>query len=326
MSKLSLSVAMCTYNGEQFLLEQLYSIANQDRLPDELIICDDGSVDNTLEIINEYGNQAPFPVKVCINKNRLGSSKNFEKAIRCCSGQIIALADQDDVWQPEKVRYIEDFFLDSPNIGAVFTDAILVDERLQPLGCTLWQAINFNRKEQNSVFAGGAFEIQLKHSIATGATMAFRADLKDIILPIPSIGVHDKWIALLTSLTSNISIIQKPLIKYRQHDKQQTGVKRRPLLERIKISQNNKLTGLLDEKANFYIAVYNRLIKTELSPVKTKRLILLQETIEHYHTRAKIQLPSFKFSRFYLALSELLRLRYHRYSNGYASLIKDVFL
>ena len=93
-----LSIAMCTYNGARFLSEQLESIAVQTRLPDELIVCDDRSTDGSVEIIRNFALHAPFEIRLEINTNNLGSTKNFEKAIGLCKGEIIALADQDDVF------------------------------------------------------------------------------------------------------------------------------------------------------------------------------------------------------------------------------------
>jgi len=108
MSKQFLSVAMCTYNGEQYLQEQLDSIIAQTRLPNEVVVCDDGSTDATLQILDEFQETAPFPVRIYRNGTRLGPTKNFEKAIKLCSGNVIALSDQDDVWMPHKLERLEE--------------------------------------------------------------------------------------------------------------------------------------------------------------------------------------------------------------------------
>lgn len=92
----TISTAMCTYNGEKYLREQLESIARQTLLPNELVVCDDCSSDETVEIIQDFSRNAPFSVRLMINENNLGFAKNFEKAITLCSGEIIVLSDQDD--------------------------------------------------------------------------------------------------------------------------------------------------------------------------------------------------------------------------------------
>src|SRR6266550_1879624 len=130
---------MCTYNGSLYLREQLDSIMRQTRLPDELVICDDCSVDETRQIIEDFASVAPFPVHLHVNEQNLGSTKNFEKAISLCEGDAIALADQDDVWNPFKLDRIETVLNSSPKVGLVFSDAEVVDEKLKPLGYNLWQ-------------------------------------------------------------------------------------------------------------------------------------------------------------------------------------------
>ncbi len=97
------SVAMCTYNGESYLDEQLQSILEQTEPIDEIVICDDGSIDKTLSIIEKFI-KAGTPIRLILNQKNLGYTRNFEKAICLCSGDIIFLADQDDIWMPEKVK------------------------------------------------------------------------------------------------------------------------------------------------------------------------------------------------------------------------------
>ncbi len=98
-----ISVAICTYNGEKYLSEQLASIAAQTRLPDEMVVCDDCSSDATPDLVEEFARSAPFPVRFFRNPINLRSTKNFEHAIALCDGDFIALCDQDDIWLPEKL-------------------------------------------------------------------------------------------------------------------------------------------------------------------------------------------------------------------------------
>lgn len=131
---LTISIAMCTYNGERFIQEQLDSFLKQSRLPDELVVCDDGSQDMTISILEDFCRRAPFPVRIFINSANLGYSRNFEKAMSICRGDIIAFSDQDDVWKPQKLARFEHFFKERPKVGCVFCNASLVDEELKPLG------------------------------------------------------------------------------------------------------------------------------------------------------------------------------------------------
>ena len=92
-ARLSLSIALAAYNGERFIGEQLDSIARQTRLPDDLVIFDDASTDTTVSIVRDFARHAPFPVRLQVNPERLGSTHNFEAAIHACGGEIIFLCD-----------------------------------------------------------------------------------------------------------------------------------------------------------------------------------------------------------------------------------------
>src|SRR5256885_16928924 len=119
---------MCTFNGARFLGAQLASIATQERPPDELVVCDDGSSDGSVELVRAFALRASFSTRLVTNDIKLGSTKNFEKAISLCQGAIIALADQDDVWYPNKLGRIEKAFLQSSQIVLAFSDADLIDD------------------------------------------------------------------------------------------------------------------------------------------------------------------------------------------------------
>src|SRR5262249_31567365 len=99
---------MCTYNGAEFLPAQWESILAQSRKPDEIVVCDDGSSDQTRALLEQFASGSAIPVTIQLNQTNLGSVKNFEQAIRLCTGDIIALSDQDDVWRSDKLQSIEE--------------------------------------------------------------------------------------------------------------------------------------------------------------------------------------------------------------------------
>ncbi len=144
---MNISVAMCTYNGCRFLAGQLESIGQQTTRPSELIICDDGSTDSTAEIVRAFGEEAPFPVRFIRNEVKLGSTKNFEKAILRCSGDAIALCDQDDVWQKDKLEWVARVLESEPDVAGVFSDALLIDENSRPMPGTLWQRLQVTPRD-----------------------------------------------------------------------------------------------------------------------------------------------------------------------------------
>ncbi len=221
---LSISVAMCTYNGGRFLSEQLASIAGQDRLPDELVICDDGSLDDSREIVKQFTRRCAFATHFVANENNLGSTKNFEKAILLCHGDIVSLADQDDIWYSHKLKRVEIAFLESSETVAAFSDADLIDDDSRLLGQCLWNAFSFGAVEQDRFEKCRALEVLLKHPVVTGATMAFRRELIDIMFPIPSTHIHDRWISFLLAARGRFVAIREPLMQYRRHKGQQEGL------------------------------------------------------------------------------------------------------
>jgi glycosyltransferase involved in cell wall biosynthesis len=233
---MKISVAMTTFNGAPYLREQLDSIFAQNRLPDELIVCDDRSTDTTAELLRDYSERAPFPMIVVHNDRRLGSTKNFEQAIRLCSGDLIALSDQDDVWYPHKLDVIERRFEADLDLGVVFTNADLIDQNGAPLRRDLWSRCRFTQSRRQALSSSRRYDLLLGLPFTTGATMVFRSTFKALILPIPADSptfVHDRWITVLIAAVGRIGIIANSLIAYRLHRQQQLGVSRLPLPLRI---------------------------------------------------------------------------------------------
>src|SRR5215204_2444596 len=226
---MKISVVITTYNGAMYLHTQLQSIANQLRLPDELIVCDDGSSDATTEITRTFTASVPFAVSLYVNQARLGAVKNYEQALGHCNADVIVLCDQDDFWHHEKLVRIEKTFSASPNVGLWFSDAELIDEQGTPVNQRLWQ-YTFKKNHQRQVRSGKAFEILLQRHIVTGATMAFRGCFKEMVLPIPGHIplLHDGWIALIISAIADVAMLEEPLIAYRLHPQQHSGIKRSP--------------------------------------------------------------------------------------------------
>lgn len=318
MSSTTISIALCTYHGARYVLEQLESIAAQTLLPDEIVVCDDCSTDETAEIINTFGRRAPFPVHLYLNEHNLGSTKNFERAISLCAGEIILLSDQDDVWDPRKLERIRGVFSDRPHIGSVLTDAKVVDDELCPLPYTLWQFIKFTRAEQRDIRNSRAFDVLLRHNVATGATLAFRSQFRPLILPIPELWVHDGWIALLIAAVGAFDIIESPLISYRQHAGNQLGAvkkkKKKPLRSFSDI--------YWDRIQRFTLARERLVLKRKEMKVPEHLIVKLEQKIQHLQTRGA--LPRSRWGRLPIMLRELFALRYHRYHRGTISFSKDL--
>lgn len=319
----NISIAMCTYNGELFLQEQLESIATQTVLPNEVIISDDNSTDATLKILREFQEKNLLNLKIFRNKSRFGYTKNFERAISLCRGSIIFIADQDDVWLPYKLEKIIDVFKKYPKIGYVFSDALIVNEKLQNHGYTMWERISFTMRQRRVFRYRDQLEVLLKHNVVTGPTMAFRGELRKLILPIPEKWVHDAWIALLLSaMQQKGAIIEEVLIKYRQHPNQSVGAKKLSFVRQVQKAYHSG-SNYFETLSNNFKDILNRLILT--NKLKQNNRLLINSKIEHLKARRDMHRVQHR-KRFYWIFKELLNNRYQRFSNGWKSAAKDMFL
>lgn len=214
----SISIALTTYNGEKFLRQQLDSIRAQSIPFTELVVCDDCSNDSTRDILMEYA-QADNRIRVVFNESNLGFKANFEKAIRLCSGDLIALADQDDIWLPDHLKILADGIGDKLLVGA---DAELIDSAGNSLDCRLSAVKNFRKPDFdcNSVFRFIAYY----QNPFQGASMMFRREFIDIALPIPhNVKYHDVWFALIASAMDSFAYIDVPVTLYRMHGGNASG-------------------------------------------------------------------------------------------------------
>lgn len=233
-----ISVVLCTYNGARHLEEQLDSLAAQHRLPDELVVGDDGSTDRTLDILERFAARSPFPVRVGRNPERLGSTLNFAATLSRAEGDLVLLCDQDDFWHPAKVERLTARFEADPALDAAFCDARLVDAQGAPLAPSLWRAVRFSGRRRQA-FARDPFRVLLQRPAVTGACLAFRRRLRQRFEPVPREWVHDAWIALMAAAWGGAAAIQahaEALIDYRQHGGNQIGAVRRrrdPLVVRL---------------------------------------------------------------------------------------------
>lgn len=224
MSAYRISVALCTYNGAQFLPEQLDSIASQSRRPDELVVCDDGSTDQTEHLLCEFAKTAAFPVRVTVNVHNLGYSRNFAQAVGLCTGDLIALSDQDDRWHPEKLQQMEAMFGADPDAGGIFSDGDLMDMESQPLPGTLWGSFDFQREDRARIDSGDGIRVLLRRNVVTGMALTFQSRWRDTLQNMPEHWPHDFWLALMLAEKNALRACPERLVTYRVHGNQQIGV------------------------------------------------------------------------------------------------------
>jgi glycosyltransferase involved in cell wall biosynthesis len=271
------SIAMCTYNGAKYIHQQLDSLLSQTYHNFELIIVDDSSKDNTVEILREYESQDQR-IKIYENEKNVGFIQNFSKAISLCNGDFIALADQDDIWKKEKIELFMEAIGDNV---LIYSDAILIDEYSHPKNEQLI-------RPENQLVSGRCNKAFLFMNCVSGNTLMFKKELSKYILPIPTISYHDVWIAYVASSIGTITYTDEAMIYYRRHVEQVT-------LHPVKTKNfdyfKTRIQQKTDEKMRFaqirlidfsaYRALSKRLGDKEMSG-------LLDMLIDHYQNYRKI--------------------------------------
>lgn len=276
-------VALCTYNGQKYIREQLNSLLSQNHPLDEIVICDDRSTDSTWKILEEYQEKHPKLIKIHLNEKPLGTIKNFEKAINLCTKDIVFLSDQDDIWHIQKVKRILRYFLKNQEANALFHDLnIQIDQSKTYEQFSMWDTLSYTKKvrEQIPIY----HFLTLFGNVATGMAMAFRNPNSPINLANDksSAFLHDYQLALLFAKKGQLYMIDECLAMYRQHDNQQIGcntnakfidfiphfsiysLKYETILMRIKHLKNSNTPNILkDELINFLEKEKKNLTKQE---------------------------------------------------------------
>ena len=228
------SVALGTRNGAPFIREQLESILRQTVPVSEIVLSDDDSSDDTLEIARRtVGDRVPLLIER--NDEPLGVTGNFEQAIRRTSAEFVVLCDQDDVWRDDRVEAAVTTLRGEPDVDLVFSDARIVDAHGVPTGARLFDLLEIGEDELSGIRDGRAFDVLLRRNLATGATVMFRRSLLESAMPFPQTWVHDEWLAMLASVSSRLRVDPRPLVDYRLHGGNAIGA-RRPTL-RVKVAR-----------------------------------------------------------------------------------------
>lgn len=246
------SVALFTYNGEKYLAEQLDSILNQNLMPDEIVICDDGSTDSTPTILNDYREKYPELIKLHFNKKNLGVVKNFEKAINLCTKEFIFLCDQDDEWVPHKAEAVIRIFNNDPKVEAVSHNLLICFKDKYLTDYTMWDTMGFRYfMRQNYRGKDYLFHSIFFGNMVTGAALCIRKPLQPLKFPdhIPDV-IHDYQMAIEHLTNGTIYFQDQCLGLYRQHEEQQIGPKlaemqEQPFAIKTYYETNNPMWNLL---------------------------------------------------------------------------------
>jgi len=315
----SIAVALSTFNGERHLDEQLQSLVRQTRQPDMLAVVDDASTDGTMDRLKSFASVAPFSVKVVQNPARTGATGTFARAISLCQGDIIFLCDQDDVWHDDKIEQMAPIL--ASGCGLVFCNADLVNEDLSRRGSTLWDSIGLTTADRQAIInAQDVFEVLLRRNLAWGASMAFRASLREALFPFPENQGHDTWIFLAGAALASVRAIDAPLFKYRQHSRQMYGAaSSSALTDRVAASASSAQRHQ-QNLFGIWSSLLSRLSK--VPGVPPARLDAVADRVRHLGVRA--QLPPGRVARVRPVLRELTSGRYRRFSSGARSALLDL--
>lgn len=242
----TITVVLATYNGERFLHRQLESIFTQTSVPREIIVSDDGSTDSTLEILKSFqpaAKEKGVSWRIVQRDNPLGPAQNFWSAIALATSDLIALADQDDLWYPEKLATLAASFRREPDVLMVHSDADIIDPSGHPVG-ELFDSLRLTFKERRALREGRGFSALMRRNVVTGMTVMMRKNLFERAGDLPDHWIHDEWLALVAGLHGGLRTNFRKLAGYRQHGENSIGAH--------KISFLGALQRLFVDRKDYY--------------------------------------------------------------------------
>lgn len=219
------AILMATYNGSKYLTAQIESIINQSFRNWTLYICDDGSTDNTPQIIDEFCKQDARIFQIIPHNKIQGAKFSFAYLLEVVNSRFYMFSDQDDEWKPEKIelslnriKELESIFPNKPIV--VHTDLEVVDEKLNTINPSFWRMSKINPIILNNFNYIGIC------NCATGCTMIFNNEARHVSIPMPSgAEMHDWWVTLITAKYGRVDYINYATIKYRQHSSNVVGAR-----------------------------------------------------------------------------------------------------
>ena len=268
-------VILATFNGSNYIVEQLNSIASQSIPPSRIIISDDNSSDDTLAVAYLWSRQNKIPVTFMpkVYKN-LGCCRNFERLLDFTTTQYVMIADQDDVWDVCKAEYLfeEIFRLNKNSFGTqmpllVYSDLKIVDQNGNFLFNSFYSYQNINPLKNDFL----SLAIQ---NVVTGCTCLVNQECIRAALPFPdSVILHDWWLGLVASKLGQLSFISLPLVNYRQHDTNLVGAKS---FYRLLFDKLDRLlyTQFIDDFMHIRLAQLNVLLNRFAEPNSQHCLIV----------------------------------------------------
>jgi glycosyltransferase involved in cell wall biosynthesis len=260
---MEVAILLSTYNGEKYIRGQIESIINQSYTNWKLYIRDDGSHDNTLNIIDEF--KLLHPKKIFLIQDNFGNlrtARSFMTLLMQVQSDFYLFCDQDDIWIFNKIELSLDYILNIiETYGSlpvlVFSDLMVVDKDLNLISPSLWKYSNINPENVNDFYKLAT------NSTVTGCTMIINDLLKKSAFPFPSqILMHDWWLSLIACRIGVIEYISTPTLLYRQHDLNVLGAESPE--EKIILHKLKNLFKVLKQNLNFFLMVTDKRLRTNL--------------------------------------------------------------
>ncbi|AVG24565.1 rhamnosyltransferase [Pontimonas salivibrio] len=322
---LSLAVAMATYNGELFIRQQVQSILGQSRLPDEIVISDDHSTDDTVSIakamVEGPCKAAGITLTVVTHDQPAGAAANFANALKHTTADVVALADQDDWWLPHKLETLAAHFEALPDLLMVHSDADLVDEEGEKKGLRVLQSLRMTTMERVHLVSGRGMRALVRRNLVTGQTALLRRDLIDQAGPIPEGYVHDEWWALVAASQDGLLLDPRVFQHYRQHGGNEIGAEKSGLVRlRERFGEPQSAFRVRHKTRHTGLAEYLESPAWSGTPQAKK---LLMGRIAHYAWQES--LPASRGARLLPIIWHYLTGDYRRYRRGLFDALRDLF-
>jgi len=318
-----ISVALCTHNGAAFVREQVESILRQSVPVTEVVLSDDASTDDTVAIVEATIHEWPLPrprLTVIRNAPALGVVANFEQAALACSGDLIALCDQDDVWRPDKLQRFVDLFATEPDLQLAHSDATLVTAERAPLPGSLLQSLEATPLERRELVDGRSYYALVRRNLVTGATVVFRRQLLEQAVPFARTWVHDEWLAIIAAALSRTRLIDESLIEYRQHGGNQIGAVKPTLgykLRKLREPRSDRNLSLVARSADLV-----ERLETLSASVDPGRMAYARAKL--VHERWRLALPQRRIARLPGIVAAVVAGRYGKFSRGILDAARDL--
>lgn len=324
------SIALATYNGAKYLREQLDSIASQSRLPDELVIHDDCSSDDTIAIASNFAKQVTFQVTIARNEYNLGYTRNFSCALQSCSGDYIFLCDQDDVWHIDKIARVLAAFHARPSTQLLIHDLDFCKQNLTRIGQT-------KLERMDNIF----FDVM--HDYVVGMATAIRGPFLRICLPIPegSVPSHDWWLNHCAATLGCKEIMKDVLALYRRHEtnatkngslnvdfvttpehfRKERAEGSRPILAKDIIGPNQ-----ISEYTKWLIANKELLLEQKIASIALINQLIANDVGKVDCALKRLKIVSLSRWQRFNAIFKLFRIGGYDYFAGWKSAVKDLLI